>query len=387
MKTRFLFGTVLICLTAACASIGRNTEANTSDNRQQPDPPSADCGDAKADAPALPKRVGTLFRGSVGDAKVEMDIKRDGESLSGSYYYIKSGSANRLTLKGKIAGDDSFTMQESDAAGKQTGEFKGKWKQDPNEAGASLEGEWLKPGQKSEGLGFYAWEQMVYFAATEITTREFKETIKAKKATLSAEYPELSGNANAAGFNQLAKARVMASLSEFRKDLAGLTAADIKAMETGNYIDIGYDIEYADEDLISVNFGEDTYEGGAHPNHGTFVLTYDLKGGREAKLADLFKPGAKYLDMIAEYATHDLQGRKDPDTGENLGLATDIFEDGAKPTADNYRNWNITKKGLLITFPPYQVAAYAYGPQTVIAPYSHLKDIARPDGPLAKAKK
>ena len=30
----------------------------------------------------------------------------------------------------------------------------------------------------------------------------------------------------------------------------------------------------------------------------------------------------------------------------------------------------MTKKGLLITFPPYQVAAYAYGPQTVIVPIS-----------------
>ena len=84
---------------------------------------------------------------------------------------------------------------------------------------------------------------------------------------------------------------------------------------------------------------------------------------------------------------HDLKGRKDPDSGENMGLASDIFEDGAKPTADNYKNWNVTKKGLLITFPPYQVAAYAYGPQTVIVPYSLLKDIARPDGALAKVKR
>ena len=144
---------------------------------------------------------------------------------------------------------------------------------------ASLEGDWLKPGQTSDGIGFYAFEQMVYFTNTQMTTRGIKESIKLKKATLSAEYPELSGNANAAGFNQLANARVMRSLAEFKKDLAGVTAADIKLMgEMGNYIDVGYDVEYADDDLISVNFGEDTFSGGAHPNHGTFTLTYDLKG-------------------------------------------------------------------------------------------------------------
>jgi Protein of unknown function (DUF3298)/Deacetylase PdaC len=229
---------------------------------------------------------------------------------------------------------------------------------------------------------------MVYFTTGQITTREYTENIKLKKAELSAEYPALTGTANAAGFNTLAKARVMLALTGFRKDIAGMTAADIKRMgEMGNYIDVGYDVEYADDDLISVSFGEDTFTGGAHPNHDFFALTYDLKAGRALALADLFKPGAKYLSKISAYATQDLKGRKDPDSGENMGLAQDIFEDGAKPTLVNYSNWNITKKGLLITFPPYQVAAYAYGPQFVLIPYAQLKDIARPDGALAKARK
>ncbi|HEX3100480.1 MAG TPA: DUF3298 domain-containing protein [Pyrinomonadaceae bacterium] len=335
------------------------------------------------------QKAGTMFSGTVGSAKVVMDITRDGGSLSGSYYYRKSGSSNKLTLKGTIAADGSFTMQESDAAGKQTGEFKGKWSEDANDPGVSIEGDWLKPGQTGEALGFFAFEQMVYFTSTQIMTREFKESIKAKKAEISAEYPELVGNANAAGFNVLAKAAVMRSLAGFRKDLAGMTAADIRRYDKDmtNYIDIGYNIEYADEELISVSFGEDIYEGGAHGNQLTFTLTYDLKAGHEIKLADLFRPGAKYLETISSYAIPDLKGRKDPDSGENMGIAQDIFEDGAKPTVDNYRNWNITKKGLLFTFPPYQVAAYAYGAQTVIVPYSQLKDIARPDGALAKSKK
>ena len=70
-----------------------------------------------------------------------------------------------------------------------------------------------------------------------------------------------------------------------------------------------------------------------------------------------------------------------------MGIAQDIWEEGAAPTADNYSNWNVTKKGLLIPFPAYQVAAYAYGPQTVIVPYSALKDIVRPDGALRKSAK
>lgn len=337
---------------------------------------------------AFAQKSGTLFSGTLGESKVEFALTREGDNLSGDYFYRKSGSANRLKLKGTISADGSFTLQESDAAGKQTGSFKGKWKEDANASGASLEGEWFKPGQKGEGTWFYAWEQMISFTSTKITTREIKEAIKLKKATLTGEYPELSGNANAAGFNTLAKAEVTKALAGFRKDMASLTAADVKQMPAGmgNYIDVGYMIEYADEDLISVNFTESVFTGGAHPNSGTTTLTYDLKAGRTLKLADLFKPGTKYLAAIATYATRDLKGRKDPESGDNLGIAQDIWEDGAKATMENYRNWNITKKGLLITFPAYQVAAYAYGPQTVIVPYSTLKDIARPDGALAKSK-
>ena len=308
MKTKLFCSStiVLIWLTAACGFVGRNAESSPVQNQQQPAAEARGSdGVRPSETAAAPPRVGTLFRGSIGDAKVEMDIKRDGENLSGSYYYLKSGSSNRLTLKGKVAADGTFTMQESDTAGKQTGTFKGKWKQEPNEAGATLEGEWLKPGQASEGLGFFAVEQMVYFTTTDITSREIKESVKAKKANLSAEYPELTGSAaGVAGFNQLAKARVMKSLADFKKQLAGVTAEDLARLDDmNNYIDIGYDVEYADDDLISVNFGEDTYSGGAHPNHGTFTITYDLKNGRELKLADLFKPGSKYLATIADYAT------------------------------------------------------------------------------------
>ena len=332
---------------------------------------------------------GTQFSGAVGSAKLEMAIKREGGILSGSYYYRKSGSTNRLMLKGTIAADGSFTLQESDAAGKQTGSFKGKWTEDADDPGALLEGEWFKPGQTADGQNFFAVEQMVFFTNTKITTREIKEAIKLKKAELSAEYPELSGNTGAAGFNVAAKAAVMRSLASFRKDMASLTAADVKQMspEMGNYIEVGYNVEYADDDLISVSFGEDTFEGGAHPNHTFFTLTYDLKAGREIKLADLFKPGAKYLTAIATYALRDLKARKDPESGENRGLAQDIFADGAKATLENYSVWNVTKKGLLITFPPYQVASYADGPQTVIVPFATLKDIARAEGALAKTRK
>ncbi len=50
---------------------------------------------------------------------------------------------------------------------------------------------------------------------------------------------------------------------------------------------------------------------------------------------------------------------------------------GAGPKAENFDSWNITKTGILINFDPYQVAAYAAGPQDVLIPYEEIKSILK----------
>jgi hypothetical protein len=331
----------------------------------------------------------TQFRGSVAQAKFEMTLTREGNNLSGSYFYAKSGSANKLSLRGEIDASGNFTMRELDASGKPTGEFKGIWKNDQNQSGASLEGEWKKPGAK-EGQSFFAYEQMLSFTnGTQVINRHINESVKAKRLDLSAEYPELTGGANAAGFNQLVKSRVTKELAEFRRQMVSLSAEDLKMLPQGvnNYMDIGYNIEYADNDLISVSFLQGNFTGGVHPNYNYFTITYDLKNGREVKLSELFKPGAKYLEAVSAYAINDLQSRKMPDSDENMGLAQDLFAEGATAKAENYQNWNITRKGLMFTFDPYQVGPYAYGSQTVIVPYAKLKEIANASGAMMKIMK
>jgi hypothetical protein len=63
-------------------------------------------------------------------------------------------------------------------------------------------------------------------------------------------------------------------------------------------------------------------------------------------------------------------------------LVDDWIQRGAGPDIANYDSWTITKKGLGINFDSYQVAPYAAGPQYVVVPYSTLKDIVKPDGPI-----
>ena len=379
---------ISILLTVACAVSAANSNARTPGNQKQTEAAKALNANHSNAPSAAQETAGTRFKGNIAQSRFEMTLRRDGNELKGSYFYAKSGSANALSLRGKIDANGNFTMQEFDSSGKQTGEFKGTWKDDPNQSGASLEGEWKKPNA-TEGQWFSASEQMVSFTnSTQITDRRINESIKAKRLDVTAEYPELTGGANITGFNQTVKTRGTKEIADFKKQMLALTAADLKMLPPGmsNYLDIGYDIEYADNELVSVNFLESNFTGGAHPNYNYFTITYDLKNGRELKLAELFKPGAKYLETVSAYAIKDLQSRKMPDSGENMGLAQDGF-DGATAKAENYQHWNITKKGLMFTFDPYQVGPYAAGSQFVIVPYAKLKDITKPDGALAKMLK
>ena len=159
-------------------------------------------------------------------------------------------------------------------------------------------------------------------------------------------------------------------------------SSELPAETQDSTLDTGYEIRYATDDLISVEFTEGTYSrGAAHGNSNTTVLNYDVKNGKKLALADLLNPKSNFLSVISTYCLKDLRDRAKKDEGTML--QEDMIKEGAAPRADNYRAVAITKKGLWITFDPYQVAAYAGGPQHVLVPYSALKDLIKPDGPLA----
>ncbi len=322
---------------------------------------------------------GKVFKGAVSDKPVQMTLKREGDQLSGTYSYLKIGSD--LSLQGLIDKEGNFTLKESDNSGKQTGEFKGKWSDPANLPTATLDGTWSKPGS-DQTLSFYATEQVVEFASgLRVVTKEINEADKNKKYTIDAKYPELTGaaNPNAEKFNQEVRSLVTKEVQGFKKDAQEMSEEDMPDTETGSYLDLGYDLTLAKDELVSVAFGVSTYSrGAAHPNHYTVVFNYDLRSGTKLKLSDLFNPGSGYLQNISRYSIDDLKRQAGKD-----GYDEEWFETGAGAKEENYENWNISKKGLAITFDPYQVASYAEGPKNVVVPYASLKEVIKPDGALS----
>jgi uncharacterized protein DUF3298/peptidoglycan-N-acetylmuramic acid deacetylase PdaC-like protein len=346
-----------------------------------------------ADAPggAVPAPETKYFKGSVGSSlDLQMKLVRTGDQLNGSYFYQRIGT--RINLRGKIAADGNFTLDEFDAAGKQTGMFQGVWGVDAQDGLATLSGFWSKPNEKSfeKKTPFSVHEEPIRLTGeVELVSKQVKESNKKLMYEIAAQYPQFNGgnNPNFEKFNQLVRGSVMKKVTEFKKDMAPKEDEEPRPEGSmGSDLSIGYTVALAQDDLVSIQFDVGSYyQGAAHPNSYTEVINYDLKNGKQLKLSDLFKPGAKYLQPISTYCIADLKKRQATEQGR--ALTDSEIESGAGPATKNYQSWQITKKGLGINFDAYQVGPYAAGPQFVLVPYATVKDVINPEGPIAQFAK
>jgi len=331
-----------------------------------------------------------FFKGSIGSSlDLQMKLVRTGDQLAGSYFYQKIGT--RINLHGNVDKGGNLTLEEFDPAGKQTGLFKGIWTVDASDGLISLAGNWSKPpGEKGseKKTAFSVHEEPIAFTGdVEIVSKQIKESNKKLMYEIAAQYPQISGgaNPNLEKFNQAARASVTRKVAEFKKSVQPDEEEEEPRPEgsMGSDLSVGYTVALAQDDLVSISFNVGSYfQGAAHPNSFSEVLNYDLKNGKQLKLSDLFKPGSKFLQVIATYCIADLKKQ-----AKDKGLLDEEIEKGAAASAKNYDSWTITRRGLGIHFDAYQVGPYAAGPQFVLVPYSNVKDLISTDGPIAQFAK
>lgn len=112
---------------------------------------------------------------------------------------------------------------------------------------------------------------------------------------------------------------------------------------------------------------------GAHPNTFYRTFTFDLATGDEIGIADLFIPRSDYLKRLSAISQFEL--------AKSVGEFADIeyIAQGTGPDALNFQTYVIDADALVLLFPPYQVAPYAAGPQSVAIPLSQVADILKPE--------
>lgn len=218
-------------------------------------------------------------------------------------------------------------------------------------------------------------------ASIRFAPRQIREANRRQRYTIKARYPQAmgaAGDARLTKLNQELRKFIEKELKSFRADAA---PPEGRTFSAGSTFDSRYEVEYAANDVVSLGFVINTYfEGAIHGNYQTISFNYDLNSDRVLALKELFKPDSNYLKLISDYAIASLKKElsADPDF--------DWIKSGAGPEEKNYQSWNITRKGLVITFDPYQVASYAEGPHEVVIPYSVLKNVIDPNGPLDRIK-
>ncbi len=327
------------------------------------------------------------FKGSIGSSlDLQMKLVRTGDQLNGSYSYLRVGT--KINLRGTVDKDGNVSLEEFDPAGKQTGLFKGLWKPDAEDGLITIAGNWSKPpGEKGDDkkTAFSIHEEPITLTGdSDVVGKQIKESNKKLVYEIVAQYPQITGsNPNFEKFNQAARALVTKKIAAFKKEMAPEVAEEPRPENSmGSDLNVSYKFALAQDDLVSISFDVGSYyQGAAHPNSYSEVLNYDLKNGKILKLADLFKPGAKFLPALSSHCIAELK-KQSKASGDSLDDST--INSGASPAPKNYQSWTITKKGLGITFDSYQVGPYAAGPQYVLVPYSTVKDLVNPDGPIGQ---
>lgn len=138
--------------------------------------------------------------------------------------------------------------------------------------------------------------------------------------------------------------------------------------------------------------------GGAHPNPVQATFVFDRKAGKLITLDDLFAQPDAARKALANFA-HDTLLKKlmanAPKPGEGSPEAirewksntVQMLDDGTKPTTVNYSVFVVragnqpdaASPGLTLVFPPYQVAPYVYGTQTVDVPAGAFAQFLKPE--------
>lgn len=328
----------------------------------------------------LPSRFNRVLVGTIDNKhKVQMELGRNDESLFGRYFYEKNPDRKYLDVSGEMDASGKADLTETSGE-KQTGYFSGKLVNEVRGEESSLKftGTWSKT-KGGAGMPVVLTEKQYDLAGLKLIVKSQNEENKKQKLSIETSFPQLvGGDARAEGFNKLIGGMVRDQVQSFKeenKEMLAESAASTDADRPGNSLDISYTIEHADKNLISLLFSTYGYTGGAHGNTGSTAYNYDLNRGVMLKLADLFQPNANYLKVISDYCIADLKQANISDD--------EWIRNGAGPKPENYDSWNITPQGLQITFDAYQVASYAAGPQQIVVPYSALKSIIKPDGPLA----
>jgi uncharacterized protein YecT (DUF1311 family) len=192
-----------------------------------------------------------------------------------------------------------------------------------------------------------------------------KIAIKHKEYEVAVAYPQTGNKTVDAAIAGWAKGEI----TSFKSDAAG--NADDNSIGP-NTLDISFKVARNDSRMFAVVFTESTFEGGAHPNTNFRTMNFLMPDGWQVYLPEIFTQTG--LKKISERAIADLDRQL---AGPDSMSDKDWIARGAGPDWDNFSDFVLMPDRLDIQYAPYNVAAYAAGPQETKLPLAPLKPFLR----------
>ena len=227
--------------------------------------------------------------------------------------------------------------------------------------------------------------------AANITSHNYKDSSSSKRYNITVNYPQVDFGPDALmGIRGIAQ-DINHSIDTLRENLVNDFMNEVKGLppapctDQPSYLEVSYKTEYNNSSLFSFRF--ETFSAPDCANHPyTYItaLNYSAASVGAFKLADVFIKDKPWLKFISGYTRNELIARAKKDKLDNSG---GNIEEGTAPVEDNFRVFTVNGKGLTIIFNPYRVGPWIWGIQSVEIPYSEMKDMIDPGGPLSSVIK
>ncbi len=131
-------------------------------------------------------------------------------------------------------------------------------------------------------------------------------------------------------------------------------------------------VSFLNKTVLSLNNTTDAYTGGAHGFSQTIWYSYDIQSHQHLSLDDILQPNAKkkFRKVAERYFRQFYELTADANLEkEGFEFANNRFE-----LSDNFA---LLKKGIMVYYNSYDIAAYVVGPTELLIPYQDLAGIIR----------
>lgn len=169
--------------------------------------------------------------------------------------------------------------------------------------------------------------------------------------------------------------------SEFRKSASEMS--DLPEFAGRLWLKTEDSKEYKSSDSRSVEIIVSENLGGAHPNPVYFIYNF-RPNGELLSLGNILNNDTSKLEKVRAIAEETLLEKFYADIETNMeDESTEVIteqkefmlgmvKDGVSAVGFDYSTWVLDQNDLVLIFPPYAVAPYAYGAQEVSIPLSEL---------------